>query len=191
MNRFAFHDLQLFYRLVKTHCGDVGVLWVNKGSEPSVVSIFLPRPDVSMDTFITDIYPGAAARDHRGMTGLCDRIGRYMAGEDIDLPVSLLDLDLCYEFQRRVLLKAREIPRGRVIPYGRLAQRIGAPRAARAVGTAMAKNPFPLVLPCHKVIRASGDVGNFGSGPIMKRTLLGIEGVDVSDEGRVDGRFFW
>lgn len=191
MNRFDFHDRVLFYRLAATSCGDVGVLWTARGIDPSVVSIFLPRPEGPTDAFITDIYPGVEERDHRGLTGLCDRLGRSMAGEDVELPVSLLDLDLCYDFQRRVLLKAKEIPRGMVIPYGRLAQRIGAPRAARAVGTALARNPFSLVLPCHRVVRASGDIGNFGGGPKMKETLLRIEGVEVSNEGRVDRRFFW
>ena len=191
MNMFTFHDDPLFYRLVETSCGDVGVLWIKKGSDPSVVSIFLPRQSISTDTFIADIYPDADEKTHGNLEGLCDQIRRYMDGADVDLPLSLLDLDLCYDFQRRVLLKAKEIPRGKVIPYGKLAERIYAPRAARAVGTALAKNPFSLILPCHKVVRASGDIGNFGSGPEMKRTLLRLEGVEVSDEGRVGSSFFW
>jgi len=191
MNIFTFHNVPLFYRLIDTFCGDIGVMWIKKASDPSVVSIFLPRRDVPTALFIEDIYPDAKEATHGSLEGLCDQIRNYMGGSNIDFSLSLLDLDLCYGFQRRVLLEARKIPRGKVIPYGKLAERINAPRAARAVGTALAKNPFSLVLPCHKVIRASGDIGNFGSGPEMKKTLLRFEGVKISEEGRIDKQFFW
>jgi len=169
----------------------MGVLWMKKGAEPSVVSIFLPRKELSMAGFIENLYPDAGEHNHGNLEGLCDQIRRYMEGVDIDFSLAFLDLDLCYNFQKRVLLKAKEIPRGRVIPYGKLAERISASGAARAVGTALARNPFSLILPCHKVIRASGQIGNFGSGPAMKRALLRLEGVEVSEEGKIDRRFFW
>lgn len=191
MNRYTFHDVTLFYQLIETSYGDVGVLWIKKGSVPSVVSIFLPRQDVSTAVFVEGLYPDAEEATHDNLEGLCDQIRRYIEGADVDFSLSFLNLDLCYDFQRRVLLKAKEIPRGKVIPYGKLAERIHAPRASRAVGTALAKNPFSLILPCHKVVRASGDIGNFGSGPEMKKTLLRLEGVEVSEEGKVDRRFFW
>ena len=191
VNRFHFNDASLFYRLVETFCGDMGVLWMKKGAEPSVVSIFLPRKGLPMAGFIENLYPGAEDGAHRKLEGLCDQLRRYMEGVDIDFSLALLDMDLCYDFQKRVLLKAKKIPRGKVIPYGKLAEGINAPGAARAVGTALAKNPFSLILPCHKVVRASGQIGNFGSGPEMKRTLLRLEGVEVSEEGKIDRRFFW
>ncbi len=191
MNKFHFNDVSLFYQLVETPCGDMGVLWMKKGADPSVVSIFLPRKELPMAGFIENLYPDAKEGAHINLKGLCDQLRRYMEGVDLDFSPALLDMDLCYDFQKRVLLKAKEIPRGKVIPYGKLAERINAPGAARAVGTALAKNPFPIILPCHRVVRASGYIGNFGSGPEMKRTLLRLEGVEVSEKGKIDRRFFW
>jgi methylated-DNA-[protein]-cysteine S-methyltransferase len=192
MNKFTFDDsVALFYRLVEIPCGDVGILWTDGDSNPTVVSIILPRRNNSTALFINVLYPDAKEATHENLEELCDRINRYAKGEDVDFPLSLPDLDLCYDFQLRVLLKIKELPRGRVVSYGGLAEKIGAPRAARAVGTALAKNPFPLIFPCHRVVRASGYIGNFGSGPDMKKKLLRFEGVEVSDEGMIDRRFFW
>ena len=83
------------------------------------------------------------------------------------------------------------MPRGRVVTYGALAGKVNAPRAARAVGTAMARNPFPLVFPCHRVVRSLGDPGNFGGGAELKRRLLALEGVGFDERGRIDARYYW
>ena len=186
MDKFTFDGVALFYRLIETTCGDVGVLWTDGDSNPSVVGIVLPRQNIATALFVKTLYPDAKEATHENLEDLCDCIYRYTKGEDVDFPLSLLDLDLCYNFQLRVLLKLKEVPRGRVISYGRLAEKIHAPRAARAVGTAVAKNPFPLIFPCHRVVRASGHIGNFGSGPDMKKNLLRLEGVEVSDKRRID-----
>ncbi|WP_353850865.1 MGMT family protein [Acidithiobacillus sp.] len=83
-------------------------------------------------------------------------------------------------FQRQVLKKLQEIPRGEVRSYGWLAKRLEHPRASRAVGNALAWNPFPFVIPCHRVIRADGRLGKYsGGGDNMKARLLAYEGVSV------------
>ncbi len=83
-------------------------------------------------------------------------------------------------FQQRVLLKAMEIPRGEVRPYQWLAREAGQPQAARAVGTAMAHNPIPILIPCHRVVRSDYRIGEYGcGGPAKKKELLQLEGVDV------------
>jgi methylated-DNA-[protein]-cysteine S-methyltransferase len=79
-------------------------------------------------------------------------------------------------FYRRVLRATRRVPPGEVITYGDAAARAGNPRAFRAAGTALGSNPIPIVIPCHRVIRAGGDLGNYGGGPEMKRFLLELEG---------------
>ncbi|MFH1910729.1 MAG: MGMT family protein, partial [Pseudomonadota bacterium] len=78
-----------------------------------------------------------------------------------------------------------EIPRGRVMTYGGLAAKLGLPGGARAVGNALAGNPFPLVIPCHRVVRSGGDLGGFGGGTDMKKALLMLEGVVFDRQGRV------
>jgi O-6-methylguanine DNA methyltransferase len=87
------------------------------------------------------------------------------------------DLRGLSEFERAVLLKALEIPDGEVRPYAWIAKEIGHPEAIRAVGSALGKNPIPLLIPCHRVVRADGHIGEYSmGGPRNKRTLLEIEG---------------
>jgi O-6-methylguanine DNA methyltransferase len=81
-------------------------------------------------------------------------------------------------FSQAVLRKTREIPRGEVRPYGWVAREIGHPAAVRAVGTALANNPIPYFIPCHRVVRTDGKIGNYGGGgPEAKRAILTLEGV--------------
>jgi O-6-methylguanine DNA methyltransferase len=83
-------------------------------------------------------------------------------------------------FERAVLEKALEIPTGEVRPYAWIAAEIGRPRAVRAVGTALAHNPIPLLIPCHRVVRSDGLIGNYSmGGPSVKRAVLEAEGMDV------------
>jgi O-6-methylguanine DNA methyltransferase len=102
---------------------------------------------------------------------------RRLAGDRrAQLPV---DLRGRTEFEQAVLRKALEIPRGQVRPYGWIAAEIGRPRAVRAVGTALAHNPVPLVIPCHRVVRSDGMLGQYSlGGPGVKRRILSAEGLD-------------
>jgi O-6-methylguanine DNA methyltransferase len=92
-----------------------------------------------------------------------------------------IDLDLRghTDFERDVWHKALEIPRGEVRPYGWVAAEIGRPKAVRAVGTALGHNPVPLIVPCHRVVRTDGTIGQYSlGGPGNKRTILAAEGLD-------------
>jgi O-6-methylguanine DNA methyltransferase len=92
-----------------------------------------------------------------------------------------IDLDLRghTDFERDVWHKALEIPRGEVRPYGWIAAEIGRPKAVRAVGTALGHNPVPLIVPCHRVVRTDGSIGQYSlGGPGNKRTILAAEGLD-------------
>jgi O-6-methylguanine DNA methyltransferase len=83
-------------------------------------------------------------------------------------------------FTQAVLRKTQEIPRGQVRPYGWIAREIGYPAAVRAVGTALANNPIPYFIPCHRVIRSDGVIGNYGGGgPEAKKNILSLEGVQL------------
>ncbi len=99
------------------------------------------------------------------------------------------DLRGLSEFERAVLLKALEIPDGEVRPYGWIAKEIGHPDAVRAVGTALAKNPVPLLIPCHRVVRSDGSIGNYSlGGRRAKRTLLEVEGAEPETIERLASR---
>jgi O-6-methylguanine DNA methyltransferase len=90
------------------------------------------------------------------------------------------DLRGLSEFEQAVLLKAREIPRGETRTYGWIAQQIGRPAAVRAVGTALRKNPVPVFIPCHRVVRSDGFLGQYAlGGTDAKRQILEAEGVEV------------
>jgi methylated-DNA-[protein]-cysteine S-methyltransferase len=79
-------------------------------------------------------------------------------------------------FYRRVLRATARVPFGEVITYSEAAKRAGSPRAVRAAGSALGSNPIPIVVPCHRVVRTGGAIGNYGGGPDMKRFLLQLEG---------------
>ena len=109
--------------------------------------------------------------------GLASAIARRLGG---DRRVRIdLDLRGHTDFERDVWHKALEIPRGEVRPYGWVAAEIGRPRAVRAVGTALGHNPVPLIVPCHRVVRTDGSIGQYSlGGPGNKRTILAAEGLD-------------
>lgn len=97
-----------------------------------------------------------------------------------------VDLGQLPDFERQVLLKTLEIPRGEVRPYAWVASEIGRPRAVRAVGNALARNPIPFVIPCHRVVRSDGHIGQYGAGgPESKRAVLRAEGVDTDELERL------
>ena len=89
------------------------------------------------------------------------------------------------EIQKRILLAEFRIPRGWVSTYKRIANNIGIHKGARVVGNALAKNPFPIIIPCHRTIKTNGDLGGFQGGIKMKRALLELEGIKFSDRGIV------
>jgi methylated-DNA-[protein]-cysteine S-methyltransferase len=113
---------------------------------------------------------------------LRERVAAALAGKPVELR---FDLSRLTPFERDVLMKALEIPRGEVRTYGWIAREIGRPKAVRAVGTALAKNPIPLFIPCHRVVRSDGSIGQYGcGGPVNKRRLLLHEGVPEAALGR-------
>lgn len=142
----------------------------------------LPEPagpvDLPREQEVADVPPGELER-------LANDLARFLDGEEVAFSTRLLALEDCSRFQREVLLQERRVPRGMVTTYGLLAEALGRPRAARAVGGALGSNPFPLVIPCHRTVRADGSLGGFGGGPAMKRRLLELEGVELLPDGRV------
>jgi O-6-methylguanine DNA methyltransferase len=111
---------------------------------------------------------------------LAKQVEKRFRGERTQGPP--VDLGTLTEFEQAVLRKTMEIPYGEVRPYSWVAREIGRPRAVRAVGTALAGNPVTFVIPCHRVVRADGRIGEYGAGgPEAKRKVLGVEGVDTRE----------
>jgi O-6-methylguanine DNA methyltransferase len=117
-----------------------------------------------------------------------ERFGRTPR-EAADLPREIgdrFDLRSVTEFERAVLLKAREIPTGEVRTYGWIAAQIGHPAAVRAVGSALRKNPVPVLIPCHRVVRSDGALGDYAlGGSQAKRAILAAEGLQFEEIQRL------
>jgi O-6-methylguanine DNA methyltransferase len=109
---------------------------------------------------------------------LAESAARALAGEEVDFPV---DLRGCTPFEAAVLRKAREIPQGHARPYAWIAREIERPRAVRAVGSALANNPIPLLIPCHRVVRSDYTTGDYVFGTPNKRRLLEGEGLPLNE----------
>lgn len=109
------------------------------------------------------------------LEGHCRQLEQYFAGQrrEFGLPT---DLSTATDFQRQVLTAIGEIPPGEVRTYGQIAEAVGKPNAARAVGQALASNPIPIVLPCHRVLASDGTLGGYAGGLARKRRLLQLEG---------------
>lgn len=107
----------------------------------------------------------------------------YFSGEKISFRSPLDFANSATPFQRRVWEALFEIPRGEFRTYGELAARVGSPRAARAVGQAVGKNPLPVILPCHRVVAGDGSLGGFSCGVSLKVLLLELEGLALDDPG--------
>ena len=102
------------------------------------------------------------------------QLDRYFAGELRDFELTL-DWQLTRGFRREVLRETAAIPYGATASYAQMAERAGSPRAVRAAGSALATNPLPIVIPCHRVLRSDGSVGSYGGGSPMKAALLAME----------------
>ena len=106
------------------------------------------------------------------------QLREYLAGErkKFDLP---LDLSGVTPFRAEVLRELSKVPYGETTTYSELARTVGNPKAVRAVGSACATNPLPILIPCHRVLRADGSLGGYRGGEAAKRFLLRLEGIDV------------
>jgi methylated-DNA-[protein]-cysteine S-methyltransferase len=110
---------------------------------------------------------------------LVGRLQEYFGGEHIEFADAEIDVEGWTQFQRDVLTELRRVPYGQVVSYSELARLAGYPRAQRAVGTFCARNRFPLIVPCHRVVSSDG-LGSYGSlGLDYKRRLLALEGVTL------------
>lgn len=173
-----------FYADYSTDFGSGAICWRTSGAGIKIVRVFLPAKKREAQKMLRAAYPGAARGVHPVIMQTITKLKTVTEGRAVSFSLSLLDLDSCPPFQQRVLRAEAQVPRGRVTTYGRLAERIGVPRAARAVGHALALNPFPLIIPCHRAVRSDGGLGGFQGGLSMKRRLLELEGIAFSPSGK-------
>jgi methylated-DNA-[protein]-cysteine S-methyltransferase len=175
----------LSYRPLPSVFGTLGIVWQETEKGPKVRRIFLPNERTPVEDLIRAAHVDAKPQSCPAITALGERMQGFLEGEAVDFALDTIALEGCSEFQRKVLLAEHKIPRGWVSTYGKIAQHLGVPGAARAVGSALARNPFPIIIPCHRAIRSDGALGGFQGGLEMKRALLELEGIEFSRSGRV------
>jgi len=181
----------MYYQIIKVGKEEIGLVWGYVGKKPQLEYISLPNPKAKLAAGIIKDFPEIDKIQRKIPGGIDERIAKLYFGKKENVDLSLLNLSKLTDFSAKVLKQAYKIPRGKVATYSGLAAKLGKPRAARAVGTALANNPFPVIIPCHRVIRADGSLGGFGGGLEMKRELLDREGVALNDQNRLNAEYFW
>jgi methylated-DNA-[protein]-cysteine S-methyltransferase len=162
--------LAIKFAIVSTEFGWVGL----GGSEAGLVLLTLPRSSRKAAISEVEEFSADAVEDTSAFGDLPYRLQRYFYGEKVSFPDSL-DLSGATDFQKAVWNATRFIPYGETRTYVWVAQQIGNPRASRAVGGALARNTFPIIVPCHRVIASNGNPGGFSGGLALKKRLLKLE----------------
>ncbi|MFZ1991117.1 MAG: methylated-DNA--[protein]-cysteine S-methyltransferase [Alphaproteobacteria bacterium] len=163
------------YSIFETALGFAALAWGERG----VVRVVLPERSAA-DARAVLLRRGLKAEEVEpppNVRKAIEQIAALLKGEPADFSGIKIDLGEMPEFSRRVYDVARAIPPGSTLTYGEVAARLGQPGAAREVGQAMGANPVPIVIPCHRVVAASGKIGGFSApgGSVTKQRLLAIE----------------
>lgn len=158
----------VFSYLCPSSFGAVIIFWSIHKNNPKVLSVTLAGNP--------ELFKNSTIFSHPKIKVLADKITAFSKGKNIRFPLDMLRLDRCSVFQQKVLAATYAIARGKTSTYQLIAKQLGKPNVARAVGAALAANPFPLFIPCHRVIRSDGALGGYRGGMKMKQALLKMEG---------------
>ncbi len=167
------------FALFETPLGPCGIAWGERG----IALLQLPEATAgkTRDKMLERLPEAAEKRPPRDIKAAITSIVSLLDGKKVDLTDLPLDMDGVTPFHRRVYELARTIPPGKTLSYGEVAKRLGAPGSARAVGQALGKNPFAIIVPCHRVLAAGGKMGGFtaNGGVDTKLAMLTREGASV------------
>jgi len=161
---------KLTFTVFQTNKGWMGIL----ASKTGVLAATLPQITRQQALDLLGEKAKQADFSPDALSNLTQRFQDYYSGKKIEFP-DALDFSGATEFQKQVWQAAQRIPQGETRSYGWIAKQIGKPRAARAVGQALGKNPFLIIVPCHRVIAGDGTLGGFGCGLPAKKKLLKME----------------
>jgi methylated-DNA-[protein]-cysteine S-methyltransferase len=170
------------FALFDTAIGRCGVAWNSRG----IARITLPEisDSIARERLARSTLDGAELPPPPAIAAAIERIVAHVRGEPAALDELVLDMTTVPPFHCEVYVAARRIPSGQTVSYGALARSLGKPDAARAVGQAMGANPFPIVVPCHRVLAANHATGGFSAhgGVETKARLLAAEGFTLATQ---------
>jgi len=173
-NKNRYYPLRS-YTIFKTRIGWCGVVNAQKGALRILIGY--PKQKQLLIQILHEFGTNVIKAPTTG--GIVEKIKRYFSGEKGFLRCAI-DWSSLSPFQRKVFKVAMKVPYGTIETYGNLAKKAGCPNGSRAVGRALSRNPFSLVIPCHRIIRGDGTLGGFSAvgGIKLKRKLLKLEGVN-------------
>jgi len=174
----------MYHLIFNTSFGFVAMVW---SLQPKfwVHRIFLSHPKNSADKKLKKEYADSTPSSCAEAEEIAGRIRQYLEGEAVTFSLDCLRMDQCSVFQQSVLRTEYRIPYGYISTYQRIAYQLSRPKASRAVGNALAGNPYPIIIPCHRAVRSDYTLGGYQGGVSMKRYLLESEGNRFDTKNRL------
>ena len=174
-----------FYTTFPSQFKPFTIIWNEKNNKMLLQRIFLSDPNNTSEDKCYDAFQNVKPKNSASIDELGKKIQEFLNGKAQEFNKSLLDFSLCYPIQKKVLDAEAQIPRGWISTYKKIAIAIKHPNSARVIGNALANNPFPIIIPCHRAIKSNGEIGGFQGGIQMKRRLLEFEGIKFTQNGKV------
>jgi O-6-methylguanine DNA methyltransferase len=178
-----------YYDLVKTRFGVAAIVWFEDNFRLRIARVLLPAPKEKILREIGMTFPAATRKSCETVAKFANDLRAFTEGKVLSFNTSSLDMSRLPPYHLKVLRALARISKGEVSTYGQIAAKAGAPCGARAAGQGCANNPFPIVFPCHRVVRSDHSLGGFGGGLKLKRALLEMEGVRFDSTGKVKPEF--
>jgi methylated-DNA-[protein]-cysteine S-methyltransferase len=161
------------------------IVWLSTPPPFLVSHIFLTKPGKPSELRAQEACPHARKDTAPPMERFIGVLQSFLQGNAVQFDLSLLDWSQCSKTQQRILRAEAGIPRGWISTYKRIAKHVGIKHGSRVVGNALARNPFPIIIPCDRAIKSDGTLGGYQGGLAMKQTLLKQEGVQFHPSGKV------
>ena len=177
--------LNLFFNTFTSLFEAFTIVWKEDGSNLWIQRVFLSDNDQKSEDKALKLYKNIKLGSHSQITTLGKKIQQFFKGVIVEFDLDWLDFKSCSETQKKVLIAEYKIPRGWVSTYKRIAIEIGMVNGGRVIGNALAKNPLPILIPCHRAIKSNGELGGYQGGVEMKQKLLEMEGIKFTSKGKV------
>lgn len=164
----------IYYTLLKTEIGNLGLV----RDDNNLLRVYLPNEDISEHILQNKHQNEDVAENKSGFEEVISQLTEYFDGKRRHFTIKIkMEMPQFYE---KVLMEVAKVPYGATASYSQIAQKINNPKAVRAVGSANARNPLPIIIPCHRIIANNGKLGGYGGGIKMKQYLLKFETENIN-----------